>query len=229
MSFCKYVPGMLCFGLIVSSLSGCRVNAPQAVMDPDLYQIIHPTQPDLLRQKIYVIDSGDSLQLIIPVKDQRRFVQSAAYRSWTFQRTEIDIDVFTLPFKIRPTRGLLPAQLNSNFNAALYLGRRIDLYNYHWKPVTPTFAVRQLQSRGFGYGLFAGIGSASIDDFVTRNPIGIEYEGVILDAGVASLYDARIFNIGLAIGVDYLMDANRQQWLYQKKPWFGVLFGLNLN
>ena len=87
------------------------------------------------------------------------------------------MDVFMLPFKIRPARGALPAQLNANFNAALYLGRRIDLCNYHWKPVTPTYAVRQLQSRGFGYGLFAGLGSVAINDFVTSQPLGIEYEG----------------------------------------------------
>ena len=33
-------------------------------------------------------------------------------------------------FKIRQSQGTLPAQLNSNFNAALYIGRRIDLCNY---------------------------------------------------------------------------------------------------
>lgn len=74
-----------------------------------------------------------------------------------------------------------------------------------------------------------GIGSVTLNDFVTHIPIHIEYEGVVVNAGIASLYDARIFNIGLAIGVDQLMDANRSQWLYQQKPWFGVLFGLNLN
>ena len=100
----------------------------------------------------------------------------------------------------------------------MYLGRRIDLYNYHWKPVSPTLAVRSLRSRGFGYGVFAGIGSAALNDFVTRSPIGVEYEGVILDAGIATIYDARIFKIGLAIGIDYLTDSNRQNWIYQQNP-----------
>lgn len=69
----------------------------------------------------------------------------------------------------------------------------------------------------------------TINDFLTRIPLGVEYEGVIINAGVATIYDARIFNIGLAVGLDHLMDANRQHWIYQHKPWFGVLFGLNLN
>lgn len=219
----------LLVAVVAGLLFGCRVTAPSGTLDPDLYSIIHSGQPDIAKQKVYVIDSGDSLQLILSATDERRIVPRSAYASWTFQRTEADIDVFTLPFKIRPTQANLPAQLNSNFNAAVYVGRRIDLYNYQSTAITPTYAVRKLRSRGFGYGLFGGVGSTLINDFMTKTPVGIEYEGVVLDAGVATIYDARIFNIGLAVGVDHLMDPNRQQWIYQQRPWFGVLFGLNLN
>ena len=210
-------------------LQGCRVQSSSGVLEPGFYRILQPAQTDLSGQKIYVVDSGDSLQLLIPFSDQRRFVHQSDYQSWTFHRTEIDVDVFTLPFKIRPARASLPAQLNSNFNAALYLGRRIDFYKYRWKPVMPSFSVRQLRSQGFGYGLFTGIGSTSINDFVMRKSIGIEYEGVVINAGIAAIYDARIFNVGFALGIDHLMDTNRQDWIYQQRPWFGVLFGLNLN
>lgn len=221
-------PGFL---LAITSwlLYGCRVQSSQPTLETDFYRIIHATPTAMNGQKMYVMDTGDSLQLIDPVTDARRFFSGTSYQPWTLQRTEIDIDVFTLPFKIRSAQGNLPSQLNSNFNAALYLGRRIDLYNYRWTPITPTLAVRQLRSRGFGYGVFMGIGSTAINEFVVRTPIGTEYEGVVLNAGIATLYDARIFNIGLAIGMDYLTDANRHAWIYQQKPWFGVLFGLNLN
>ncbi|XAZ82035.1 hypothetical protein A6C57_27200 (plasmid) [Fibrella sp. ES10-3-2-2] len=221
----RAVTAVISIGFLVS----CRVTAPQGTLAPDFYQLRKgsPLQPDT--HQVYVIDGGDSLELLIPQSDQRLLVAKTTYQSWTFRRTEIDMDVFTLPFKIRPARGLLPAQLNANFNAALYVGRRIDLYTYRWKPVTPTYAVRQLQSRGFGYGVFAGLGSVTINNFVTRLPLGIEYEGVVINGGIATIYDARIFNIGLAVGIDHLVDANRQHWIYQQKPLFGVLFGLNLN
>ena len=219
----------LCLTLVGSLLYGCRVNASLGSSEPDFYQVLHTTQPDLFQQKVYVIDTGDSIKLITPRNDQRRLVPKSTYQTWTFQRAEMDVDVFTLPFKIRPAQVPLPAQLNSDFNAALYIGRRIDLYNYYWKPITPTYSVRQIQSSGFGYGLFAGIGSVAINDFVSRRPIGIEYEGVVVNLGLATIYDARLFNVGLAVGIDHLMDTNRQHWIYQQKPWFGVLFGLNLN
>ncbi|GAB3731768.1 hypothetical protein [Spirosoma lituiforme] len=229
MPLLKWLLSGLTIWLALGLLAGCRVTAPQGSLEPDFYRIIHADQPDLFKQKIYVQDIGDSLQLLNPLTDQRRFVRRSAYQHWTFQRSEIDVDVFTLPFKIRPAQAAIPAQLNSNFNAALYVGRRIDLYSYTWKAISPTYAVRQFQSRGFGYGLFAGIGSVAINDFVTRTPVGIEYEGVVINAGAAAIYDARVFNIGLAVGLDHLLDENRQRWIYQQRPWFGVLFGLNLN
>jgi hypothetical protein len=228
-AFSKLILYLITFTSATTFLAGCRVAVKPGTLEPDFYKLVQATQPNLKGQKVYVVDSGDSLQLILPTQNQTRFIPLSTYKAWSFKRTEIDVDVFTLPFKIRPSRGSLPAQLNSNFNAAMYVGRRIDLYKYQSKPVTPTFGVRELRSRGFGYGLFAGIGSSVINDFVTNAPIGIEYEGVILNGGIATIYDARVFNIGLAVGIDYLTDLNRHQWIYQQKPWFGVLFGLNLN
>lgn len=224
--FIYYALYLICgTGLLVS----CRVNVSPKVLEPSFYHVLRAPQPELAKKNLYVIDSGDSLQIILPVTYEQRTLKKAEYRNWVLYQTEIDVDVFTLPFKIRPAQGDLPGQLNSNFNAAVYLGRRIDFHRYRWQPVTPSFDVRGLRSQGFGYGIFAGLGSATLNEFVTRPPIVSQYEGVILDAGIAAIYDARIFNVGLAIGVDYLADINRKTWIYQQKPWFGVLFGLNLN
>ncbi|MBX9852704.1 MAG: hypothetical protein K2X86_13240 [Cytophagaceae bacterium] len=40
---------------------------------------------------------------------------------------------------------------------------------------------------------------------------------------------AHKFNAGLALGFGYLTDHNNDIWIYQNKPWIGVLAGLNLN
>ncbi|AQG80262.1 hypothetical protein AWR27_13610 [Spirosoma montaniterrae] len=209
-------------------LSGCRVSSPTSTLNPGYYRVLRSPESDLPR-RVYVIDTADSLKLLIPGTGQQRIVSAKAAQNWAFYSPKIDIDVFTLPFKVRPARSGLPPQLNSNFNAALYAGRRLDFHRYTYQPVTPSFGVRKLRSQGFGYGLFAGIGSATINELVTNKQINYTYEGVILDVGIAAIYDAHIFNIGLAVGVDNLMDPNRRVWLYQRQPWFGVLFGLNLN
>lgn len=216
--------------LLVGSLllAGCRTTQPLTV-EPDLYRVRHPTRHDLPAERLYATDDRDTLRL----------VQPGSGRTWTFAgehlesmrlfKREFDVDVFTLPFKIRPAREGVPPQLNSNFNAAVYLGRRLDFYRFQTRRIAPGITQRHLRERGFGYGLFAGLGSTAINPFVTRDQVTTQYEGVVMDVGLAAIYDARVFNVGLAMGFDHLMDPNRRHWIYQRKPWFGVLFGLNLN
>jgi hypothetical protein len=213
---------------LAALLVGCQAAQPLTV-DPDLYRVRHPHRHDLPAGRLYATDEDDTLRL----------VQPGTGRTWTFGgenleslrlfKSELDVDVFTLPFKIRPAREGVPPQLNSNFNAAVYLGRRLDVYRFRTRRIAPGITQRQLREQGFGYGLFAGLGSTSINPFVTRDQVTLEYDGLIVDAGLAAIYDARVFNVGLAVGVDHLMDPNRRHWIYQRKPWFGVLFGLNLN
>ena len=74
------------------------------------------------------------------------------------------------------------------------------------------------------------MGSAIINPDVTRQQTAVaEYEGFVVHAGAAAIYDARIFNLGLAVGADHLLGPDRRHWIYQRRPWFGVLFGLDLN
>ncbi|UOQ54400.1 hypothetical protein [Hymenobacter cellulosivorans] len=78
--------------------------------------------------------------------------------------------------------------------------------------------------------MFTGLGSTAVSaDVLRQTGTGVEYEGFVVHAGAATIYDARIFNLGLAVGFDQLLGPDGSQWLYQRKPWFGVLFGLDLN
>jgi ABC-type transport system substrate-binding protein len=143
-------------------------------------------------------------------------------------RNTFDVDVLTVPFKIRPSVKGFPEQLNADFDAALYLGRRRD--NYTIKNVkTRGNSKLQLTGAGYGYGGFIGLGSVTMNPYVTQPAIDYEYNGFVLNGGLAGIYDAKRFNIGLAIGTDFLVDKNRSSWIYHGKPWVGVLFGIDLN
>lgn len=217
------------FAMMTGFLPGCRVNAPQTTLPADYYWITDRADPKSTRQKVYILDSGDSIRVINPANDQRYTLARNTDQRWSFRHTKLDVDVFTIPFKVRRTENGVPPQYDTDFNTAFYVGRRINNYTYQWKSITPTYAVHQLRGRGFGYGLFFGVGSTNVSNDVTRTPINISYQGVVLHAGLATIYDAGPFNFGLAVGLDHLIDPNRQYWIYQYKPWFGVLFGLNLN
>ncbi len=159
---------------------------------------------------------------------QTLHVNLSAIDQLKLKRVTFDLDVLTIPFKIRPSVAGFPEQLNANFNAAMYFGRRVDRFTIQTTRKGRASKTR-LRGTGYGYGGFVGIGSEAVNPFVTNNRIDYEYDGFVINGGVAGIYDARRFNLGLALGADFLVDRNRRDWIYQGKPWIGVLFGINLN
>ncbi len=52
---------------------------------------------------------------------------------------------------------------------------------------------------------------------------------MIVQAGFAGFIESNIASFGLAVGYDYLLSANRELWVYQNKPWVGLVVGVALN
>ncbi|MFD2719110.1 hypothetical protein ACFST9_10310 [Hymenobacter monticola] len=221
------------------ALGGCAVLGNVTQLDDGYYRVVHRPAGDTLaalasNQPLYVQQRADTLLLTPDAPAGRprtyRYALLPTQRLWLLRR-RLDLDVFTIPFKVRPPQGGVPVQLNTNFNAALYVGRRLDFYSLRTKRTTPFGPTPHIRATGLGYGAFIGAGSTFITDDVTAaaRPTAADYEGVVLHGGLAAIYDARAFNIGLAAGLDQLLGPDAEHWVYQHKPWFGVLFGLDLN
>lgn len=176
------------------------------------------------------VSQNDSVLRVKPLSETVKpyNVKLADIQQLHLYRYTFDVDILTIPFKVRPSVQGFPEQLNPNFSAALYLGRRKDIYTLQQDKVTDKPGIK-LSGVGYGYGGFIGIGSVTMNSYVTQQKINYEYDGFVVNSGFAGIYDAKKFNIGLAIGADLLVDKNRHDWIYQGKPWFGVLFGVNLN
>ena len=224
--------------LAALALAGCTVgHLPK--LDDDYYQVVQTNDSTLARavaavphHRFYVEQPvDDTLLLYRPAAQPAPPLRYGLHagRHVVLLRREFDFDIFTLPFKVRPSREGVPAQLNTNFNAALYLGRRLDFFflNRHRAPSGRTAPL--IRTVGIGYGLFTGLGSSAISPDLTRGHATVDYEGFVLHSGAAFIYDARVFNVGAAVGVDRLLGADADYWLYQQKVWVGLLFGLNLN
>jgi hypothetical protein len=224
--------------LLLSGCAGTGRITQVAQVDAGWYAV-RATNDDTLRaavprrEQVLVQQLGDTLRIDRfepgnPVP-RRYFYRLPLRRYVVLQARRFDVDVFTIPFKIRPARAGVPVQLNTNFNGAMYLGQRLDYYRlsaYRGPTGRPLPAVR---AAGFGYGGFVGLGSTFVTGDVTRQTPGPEYEGFVLHAGAAGIFDVRVFNVGLAIGVDHLLGPDGRVWIYQHRPWFGILFGLDLN
>lgn len=176
-----------------------------------------------VNDKSKVIDTLKSV-VILP-----QIMPSGFNQATTFNKSFLDIDFFTIPLKYRPAQINVPAQLNANLNGALYVGFRNDRYalNYFTNPLG--VSVRKLNHVGFSFGVFSGLGNTFMSPTNTNNAIQQEYDGVVSTNGLAGVFAINSFTFGLSIGFDHLLDQNRSSWIYQNKPWFGLVFGIHLN
>jgi hypothetical protein len=148
----------------------------------------------------------------------------------SFSKSSLDFDVLTSLFKIRPNiANVLPAQLNANFNGNIYLGGRTDLYKIAYKKNPINFFQRQINHFGFSGGVFIGLGNTALTPSTTNNRIATEYDGIVLQKGVAGILAVNKLSVGLSIGFDNLLNKHSNLWIYQNKLWCGLMLGLNLN
>lgn len=191
-------------------------------------------------EKVYVDNRGDSI-LVYKVDETMQSIDSTKSKiiiteknqntrifSPVFRRTSFDLDFLTIPFKYRTAQKDFPQQLNANLNGAVFVGFRTDICKLKYK-VNTLQQQRQITHYGISIGVFTGFGSAAINPSVTDRKIKEEYEGVVWLKGIAAIIGINNFTVGLAIGFDDLLDSNKRFWIYQKKPWLGLTFGLNLN
>ena len=144
----------------------------------------------------------------------------------TFSNKSIDVDLTTLILKYRPLQQNVPNQLSANFNAAIYFGFRKDFYKIipNVSPLHEESSyIRQV---GFDAGFFAGIGVTPINPFVTENNINIEYDGFIVQKGIAAFITFDSMSVGVALSFDNLLDKNKTYWVFNQKPYFGLVIGI---
>ncbi len=146
-----------------------------------------------------------------------------------FIKKDIDIDITSILLKYRPSVYHLPAQLNTEFNAAIYAGWRHDQYRVISKLNPLGKQQYKIINRGYDFGLFAGPATSSIGPFSTRNAITNEYSGFVIQFGVAGFIESNVASFGLATGFDHLLSPDRKDWIYHQKPWIGFIIGIALN
>ncbi len=171
-----------------------------------------------------IADTVKSITLLFPPHEK-----PSQFSDYIFTTKSFDLDVLTILFKYRPAVAGFPNQLNANFNGAVYAGYRKDIYKLSYTQSPLHIQNRSISHKGYSAGVFAGIGTARIDEYVTLNRINYEYDGFVLTSGGAIILGFNKLNFGFLGGIDYLTDKNRHVWVNQTKPWIGISIGLNLN
>ncbi len=234
--------GMLC--ILATGLFGMGCNAVKQSATHDLLDGFYTMKSqDGDKEKVYS-DIEDSSITIYPFLASAGKQPDTAHPAVFYRYTpgaagvqtplklvkhSVDIDVTTILLKYRFSTSTLPNQLNANLNAAVYAGYRTDFFTFHDTQDPLHRSTRNVSHFEFDLGVFAGIGITPINSSVTGGQLDVEYDGVVFQKGVAFFMGSRQLTLGIGLGFDGLLDKNKSAWIYQEKPWLGLLIGLNLS
>ena len=222
----------------IGLLSSCSTleRASQHGLNDGFYQLKSDSSE---KQAVYLDVSEDNITVYPTTNKQPQSqpvltiplvtTDNISFQRITFQKQGLDIDISTVLMKYRPSIGELPAQLTTDLNLALYAGWRFDFYpvEHRKDPLNRSYA--KIGNRGFDFGFFAGPGTTLISPFTTRNKRSDEYNGMIIQGGFAGFIESNMASFGLSVGYDYLLSSDRNNWIYQNKPWVGLVVGVALN
>jgi hypothetical protein len=179
-------------------------------------------EPGKNPRKVYVVVDEDSLAWY----DNGHLFTAGNFDR--FSKPSFDIDILTVPFKYRPSSYDFPRQLDNSFNGNLYFGYRRDVFRVR-RSQTPVGIQRKIVHHGYTVGFFGGFGSSPITPWTTNYRTTDEYSGFIVTRGIAAMTSLNSLTVGFGIGWDSLTDRDKEIWIYQNKPWFGVTIGLSIN
>lgn len=206
------------FALI--TLAGCAgLNKYQ--LKNDYYEFHQPGQPST---KVFVRVNADSVE-VTTLDESTEVIRG---QDEYFIKKSFDLDAMTVLFKYRPSSMGFPRQINSSFNGNVYVGYRIDRFWLDYKN-TPAGMVKELKHSALSVGGFGGIGTAFISPWSTNYRTTDEYDGVVLTKGLAFMVGINSLTVGFGVGWDNLTDRDKDIWIYQNKPWYGLTLGLNIN
>jgi hypothetical protein len=210
--------------LVVLSACGSLRDSPKYQLGDDTYGF---RQKGTAYQKAWVYVNEDSIR-ILSYGNPDEVIQPKPNEDQFFLQRSFDIDVMTVAFKYRPSRINLPRQLNTDFNGNVYFGYRFDRFRVKYMN-TPFGSKAGFGHRGITAGIFGGMGSTAVTPWTTNNLTADEYNAFILSRGIAVMLAVNDLTVGLGVGWDYLTDRDKDIWIYQNKPWYGLAVGLNLN
>jgi hypothetical protein len=219
-------------------LHSCQTlqKSSQHGLNSGYYRLRQKDQPD---QRVY-IDAQDDQLIIYDMSDDQvpqnpsgnikiGHVDAGLNKSIRLKKQSLDIDLTSILMKYRPSAFGEAPQLTADFNFALYSGWRFDTYKVTSEKNPLGQYRNRVDQNGFDFGLFVGPGTTLISPFTTRDQRAAEYNGMIIQSGLAMFVESDLASFGIAGGIDYLMNDDRNVWIYNQKPWIGFIIGIALN
>lgn len=182
--------------------------------------------------KVTVIDLGSEVEIYTPdscLLIQQKITSEKKPYNFSLSSQSLDIDFIYMPLKFRPQTSQVPAQLNTNLNGQLYVGWRIDKVKFEYNRLVKNDWYLDRKKFAFSSGIILGGGGTFISPTTTLQNYGGEYDGLVCTLGIATIFDYNNLTFGGTVAIDYLTNPHSNIWIYQRKPYIGLVIGLNIN
>lgn len=192
-------------------------------------------------QNVYLNLADDSIEVFPVINDKKNGLPDTvnyfmidmysikpgeSFYGNTFIRTSADFDLSTVLLKFRPSAGNVPPQLCAHVNGVLYAGYRKDYFKIKSSYSRLHEISSFIRHTGVDFGFFAGIGITPVNPTVTMDRITQEYDGIVFQKGVSVFATYENMSVGIALGFDNLLDKNKDIWVFNNKPWLGLMLGI---
>ncbi len=197
--------------------------------------------PGVVKGKVYLVAEDDSLIVFPAAGKGNSLAPDLSAPQWTtikaispggylynntFVKTSADIDLSTVLLKYRLQEGDVPPQLSYNVNGVFYIGFRKDFFRITSHVSAANVRNTFIRHIGFDFGPFAGIGITPVNPTVTMGRTIQEYDGIVFQKGFAIFGTFENMSVGISLGFDNLLDEKRSIWIYNQKPWIGLVLGI---
>lgn len=133
----------------------------------------------------------------------------------------------SIPFKLRPkANDSIPYQLSTSANAGFAVGWEFTHKVYGNIYDGSAFLKSRTRQFSFAPAVFIGPTTVGLKNENTNNRVGKDRTVMGLNAGGMLVFGIDKFNIGLATGCDIGLGSPSKNWIYQGKPWFGLVVGI---
>jgi len=139
----------------------------------------------------------------------------------------------TIPFKFRGEfADSIPATIGTSFNAGFAFGGKWTVHKYgaYYKEIDGQYSYLSTKKKAFsltGGGFLGPTVIALENDKNVTEIIDVDHSELGLTAGLFGVAGAGKFNLGLAVGWDMAVGRDGDKWIYDRKPWLGLVLGLD--
>jgi len=145
--------------------------------------------------------------------------------------TKFMLQTLAIPLKIRPELtgpeygNAFPQQVEAGFNFGFAFGWKLNKNVYR---STPNLLGLNTNRISVAPGLLLNFGSTALTDKNTRPAFTVERKSFTYSGGLVLLFGFNNVNFGICRGVDYVTGPGKGDWVYQGKPWTGIIVALDL-